>query len=251
MAQLNITLNQEEILELLQDSRPDAFKNLLQGCLNGVLQVESSEQLKAEPYERTGARTDSRNRNRERPRVTRLGKIELKVPRHRNVPFNTLVFDNYKRSEAALVTTMAEMVVGGVSTAKVSRVMEEIGGTSFSKQAVSDACKVLDSAVEDFRIRPLDEETVMLLPKDMRRCTRTSNYLERLNKEVKRRSRVIGIFPNTSSAIRLLGALLMEENDRWATMRKIYYKAAIQELKERTHLLIDLARQQCLLAKVA
>ncbi|MCI6602724.1 MAG: transposase [Clostridiales bacterium] len=93
--------------------------------------------------------------------------------------------------------------------------------------------------------------TVMLLPKDMRRCTRTSNYLERLNKEVKRRSRVIGIFPNTSSAIRLLGAHLMEENDRWATMRKIYYKAAIQELKERTHLLIDLARQQCLLAEVA
>lgn len=93
--------------------------------------------------------------------------------------------------------------------------------------------------------------TVMLLPKDMRRCTRTSNYLERLNKEVKRRSRVIGIFPNTSSAIRLLGAHLMEENDRWATMRKIYYKAAIQELKERTHMLIDLARQQCLLAEVA
>lgn len=93
--------------------------------------------------------------------------------------------------------------------------------------------------------------TVMLLPKDMRRCTRTSNYLERLNKEVKRRSRVIGIFPNTSSAIRLLGAHRMEENDRWATMRKIYYKAAIQELKARTHLLIDLARQQCPLAEVA
>lgn len=92
---------------------------------------------------------------------------------------------------------------------------------------------------------------VMLLPKDMRRCTRTSNYLERLNKEVKRRSRVIGIFPNTSSAMRLLEAHLMEKNDRWATMRKIYYKAAIQELKERTHLLIDLARQQCLLAEVA
>ena len=43
----------------------------------------------------------------------------------------------------------------------------------------------------------------------------------------------------------------MEENDRWAAMRKIYYKAAIQELKERTHLLIDFARQQCLLAEVA
>jgi len=123
MAQLNITLNQEEILELLQDSRPDAFKNLLQESLNGVLKAESAEQLRAEPYERTEERTDSRNGTRDRPLVTRLGRIELKVPRHRNVPFKTLVFDNYKRSEAALVTTMAEMVIGGVSTAKVGRVM--------------------------------------------------------------------------------------------------------------------------------
>ena len=61
MAQLNITLNQEEILELLQDSRPDAFKNLLQESLNGVLKAESAEQLRAEPYERTEERTDSRN----------------------------------------------------------------------------------------------------------------------------------------------------------------------------------------------
>lgn len=67
MAPLNITLNQEEILELLQDSRPDEFKNLLQECLNGVLQVESSEQLKAEPYERTEARTDHRNGTRDLP----------------------------------------------------------------------------------------------------------------------------------------------------------------------------------------
>lgn len=98
MAQLNITLNQEEILELLQDSRPDAFKNLLQESLNGVLKAESAEQLRAEPYERTEERTDSRNGTRDRPLVTRLGRIELKVPRHRNVPFKTLVFDNYKRS---------------------------------------------------------------------------------------------------------------------------------------------------------
>lgn len=54
---------------------------------------------------------------RTRALTTRIGSIELDVPRHRNVPFKTLVFDNYKRSEAALVTVMAEMVVAGVSTA--------------------------------------------------------------------------------------------------------------------------------------
>ena len=410
MAQLNITLNQEEILGLLQDSSSEAFKKLLQESLNGLLKVESSERLQAERYERTEKRTDSRNGTRERPLVTRLGKIELKVPRHRDVPFRTLVFENYKRSEAALVTTMAEMVVAGVSTAKVGRVMEELCGTSYSKQAVSEACKVLDKSVEEFRTRPLEDEyyfviadatylkvrenhrivgkalqtamainakgvkeiigvsladiesyeswkrflgslrqrglkhmymftsdaheglvsalheiypdvpwqrcqehfrrnitddvpktmkpglrseliemfncetleqarakrdeifadyggkfpkametldlgfddamTVLLLPQSMRRCTRTSNYLERFNREIKRRANVIGIFPNGDSVIRQMGALLMEEHERWATKRKLYYMPAGQELKEKAQVLIDLAHEQGRLAKV-
>ena len=81
---------------------------------------------------------------RDRPSVTWLDTIELKDQRHRNVPFMILVLDN---CEAALVTTMAEMIIGGVSTAKVGRAMEKICGTTFSKQAVSEACKVLDSTV--------------------------------------------------------------------------------------------------------
>ena len=85
----------------------------------------------------------------------------------------------------------------------------------------------------------------------MRRCARTSNYLERLNKEIKRRSKVVVIFPNTNSALRLLGAVLIEVNDRWATMRPIYSKASGLELKKKSQLLIDLARQQCLLAEAA
>ena len=322
-----------------------------------------------------------------------------------------MVFENSKRSEAALVTTMAEMVVAGVSTAKVGRVMREICGKSFSKQSVSEACAELDAAVEAFRSGPIepgclfvmvdatyikvreehrivskalmiamaltsagrkeiigfdladreeaatwkaflaslkkrgltdvrmltsdahegivsalgqvfptvpwqrcqahfarnvcdaapkrlraglrselvemfnceglgeaiarrdeiiadysgeapdamrcldegfdDAMTVMLLPGDMRRCTRTSNYLERLNREVKRRSRVIGIFPNAASATRLMGALLMEENDRWKSTRKIYYSPACKELEERAGELIELARKQQDLRKAA
>ena len=107
MAQINITLNQDEILQLLSNNREDAFKKLLQDSLNSILQAESTEQLKADKYERSQERTDSRNGSRERILKTRIGKLELVVPRHRNVPFKTLIFDNYKRNEAALVTTMA------------------------------------------------------------------------------------------------------------------------------------------------
>ena len=123
MAQLNITLDQKEILQLLTDSRPDAFREILQTGLNRILQAESSEQLKAEKYERTEERTDSRNGSRERELQTRLGRITLNVPRHRNQPFKTLIFENYSRSERALITTMAEMVVEGVSTRKISNVI--------------------------------------------------------------------------------------------------------------------------------
>ena len=84
------------------------------------------------------------------------------MPRHRNVPFKTLVFENYRRSEAALVTTMAEMVISGVSTAKVGRVMEEICGKSFSKQSVSEAYTELGVAIDAFCNRCLKTTTCLL-----------------------------------------------------------------------------------------
>ena len=93
MAHINITLSQEEILQLLSDNREDAFKRLLQESLNNILQAESAEQLKAGKYERSEERTDSRNGYRTRELTTRIGKIELVVPRHRNVPFRSLIFD--------------------------------------------------------------------------------------------------------------------------------------------------------------
>ena len=157
MAQLNITLNQEEILQLLSSNRDDAFRILLQDSLNSILEAESTEQLRAGKYERSAERTDSRNGTRERNLYTRIGKIELVVPRHREVPFKSLIFDNYKRSEAALVTTMAEMVVAGVSTRKVAKVVETLCGTTYSKSMVSEVCKDLDNAVNRFRNRPLTD----------------------------------------------------------------------------------------------
>lgn len=156
MAQLNITLNQDEILQLLSADREDAFRTLLQESLNSVLKAGSQEQLQAAPYERSEGRTDSRNGFRTRDLKTRIGTITLNVPRHRNQSFHTMVFENYSRSETALVTTMAEMVVSGVSTRKVARVVETLCGTSVSKSTVSEVCKDLDKEVEAFRNRPIE-----------------------------------------------------------------------------------------------
>lgn len=405
MAQLNITLNQDEILQLLTDNRDDAFRALLAESLNSILQAESTAQLGAEPYERSSTRSDSRNGSRDRNLKTRIGTITLAVPRHRNVPFHTLVFDNYSRSEATLVTTMAEMVVNGVSTRKVSKVMETLCGTSYSKSTVSEACKGLDKAVNSFKKRPLegdykfmyvdatyfkvrgehrigskammvalaitdggkreilgfeiydnesketwklfleslkerglrdpkiitsdahdgiiyaiskifpntpwqrcqthfsrnilshapskyqkaihaalldmyhsdtveearakrndiideykevapkamecldngfeDAMTVMTLPEACRKYLRTSNHLERLNKELKRRSNVIGVFPNEGSLNRLIGSVLIELNDVYSLEQKIpLTRTSLEKLEACTAQLILIAKEQ-------
>lgn len=155
MSQVNITVDYEEVVALFSKERNEAFAYLMEKILNAFLLAESDEQIGAARHERSEDRADYRNGTRERPLVTRIGKITLKVPRHRNVPFVTMVFDNYQRSEAALLTTMMEMVVQGVSTRKVSNVVEELCGTSISKSTVSELCKRLDEGINEFKNRKL------------------------------------------------------------------------------------------------
>ena len=403
MAQINLTLNQEEILELLGADKSEAFKALLTKSLNAVLKAESAQQLGAEPYERSKERCDCRNGFRERTLNTRIGSIVLAVPRHCNVPFKSMIFDNYSRSEAALMTTMAEMVVLGVSTRKVAKVMETLCGNTFSKSAVSEACKELDDAVNKFQTRPLTGEypfltvdatyfkvrengrivskalliayatnqngyreivgfqacakeskeswkefigslkkrglsgvkiiisdahegivsavsqvysdvpwqrcqyhfakniseaapkkyqaglraelnamfqcetiseapkkrdeiiaeyhdvaeaamscldngfesamTIMVLSKGLRRYYRTSNHIERLNKELKRRSKVIGVFPNTQSLLRLMGSLLLHRNEI-VQARRVFSSNTLLELQKLSPRLKKIAEEQ-------
>lgn len=155
MSQVNITLDYEEVVALFSKERNEAFAYLMEKILNAFLLAESEEQIGAAKHERSYERADYRNGTRERPLVTRIGSITLKVPRHRNIPFVTMIFDHYQRSEAALLTTMMEMVVQGVSTRKVSKVVEELCGTSFSKSTVSELCKRLDDGINDFKNREL------------------------------------------------------------------------------------------------
>ncbi len=156
MAQFNITLNEEHLKGLfLSDGKDEAFSKLLEEVFNQVLLAQSTEQLGAAPYERTEERTAYRNGTRDRELTTRVGKLTLKVPRHRNGQFSTELFSRYQRSEQALVLAMMEMVINGVSTRKVELITEELCGEKFSKSTVSALCKQLDPIVHAFRTRPL------------------------------------------------------------------------------------------------
>ena len=315
-----------------------------------------------------------------------------------------MIFDNYSRSEAALIAAMAEMVVNGVSTRKVTLIVEQLCGKSISKSSVSDLCKDLDKAVREFKERPLKGNypflivdatyfkvrenqrviskalmiglainengkreivgfelyscenkdnwydffmrlqsrglkglkmitsdahegilhgirrvfpdvpwqrcqfhfaknivekapkkyqaglrmelsamfqsasikearkkreailkeyaeiapnamecldlgfesamTVFCFPESIRKLVRTSNHIERVNKELKRRSNAIGVFPNGGSVIRLMGTLLLEHHEKLQAKKRDFYKPVYEEILSQSEKLIQIAREQ-------
>ena len=163
MTQLNITLNEETLKELMLGNRDEALRKLLEAVFNAILKAEASEQVGADLYERTDERQTYRNGYRERQFKTRVGSLELLIPKLRNGTFSTTLFANYERSERALVLALMEMVLQGVSTRKVSNITETLCGTSFSKSTVSKLCEELDKEVEQFRRRPLTKAYPFLI----------------------------------------------------------------------------------------
>jgi len=135
----------------------DLIKALMKEALQEVLEGEMTDFLGAGPGERTESRSGYRAGYYGRSLVTRIGKLELRIPRDRGGEFSTALFERYARSEKALVAALAEMYVQGVSTRKVKAMTEELCGHSFSASAISAINKGLDEALAKFAHRPLDE----------------------------------------------------------------------------------------------
>jgi len=133
------------------------LKPLIQTALQEVLEAEMTEALGAEKGERSEGRLGYRSGYYPRSLITRVGKIELKVPQDRQGRFSTELFERYQRSEKALVAALAEMYVQGVSTRKVKQVTEELVGHAFSASAISAVNKRLDASLKAFCERKLKE----------------------------------------------------------------------------------------------
>lgn len=157
MEQLNFTLAKDFFLDLFKENKEDAFARLIQEMLNQFILAESDEVIGASAYERCDARRDSRNGYRERSIGLRVGKITLRIPRHRDEPFHPSLLDNYQRNEQALISSMMEMVANGVATRNVQKITEALCGTKFSKSTVSNLCKRLSIEVDAFRRRTLTQ----------------------------------------------------------------------------------------------
>lgn len=141
----------------------DAIAGLLEEVLNQVLEAQATEQAGAGRYERAEGRAAYRNGYRTRQLYTRIGPLTLRVPQLRDGSFSTEIFNRYQRSEQALVLSLMELVVNGVSTRKVTRITEELCGASFSKSTVSQLCTALDARVRAFNDRSLDSFPFVLV----------------------------------------------------------------------------------------
>lgn len=146
----------DEVKALLQQDT-DFLKELVTNLLQQVLEAEMDEALRAAKSERSESRLGYRSGYYHRSLITRVGKLELRVPQDRQGRFSTEVFERYQRSEKALVATLAEMYIQGVSTRKVKAITEELCGHQFSASSVSAIVNRLDSQLKEFAERRLEE----------------------------------------------------------------------------------------------
>jgi len=135
----------------------DFIRQLVERTVQQVLEAEMTSFLGAESYERNGVRRGWRNGYKPRTLKTRVGELELMVPKDRDGEFQTELFGRYQRSEKAFVLAMLQMYVEGVSTRKVSAITEALCGLEISKSQVSALTQKLDAEIQDWRKRPLAE----------------------------------------------------------------------------------------------
>lgn len=133
----------------------DALRVMLQHLIHETLEREFQQFLGAAPFERSPERRGVRNGHRHRRLLTRVGALELKVPRDRAGHFQPALFQRYQRSEQALVLALIEMYLQGISTRKVSAVVEQLCGTTISASEISALTKTLDASLAAWRTRAL------------------------------------------------------------------------------------------------
>ncbi|WP_035668870.1 IS256 family transposase, partial [Halalkalibacter akibai] len=157
MTQLQFSLDLDVLKESVMNSNIEAVvKSSIVLVLNEFMEKERDEFLQAASYERSPERRDYRNGYYERELIIAIGKIKLRVPRTREGDFSPSIFERFSRVDQALTLSMLEMVVNGVSTRKVTNIVEQLCGESVSKSFVSSLTEKLDPIVNKWANRPLN-----------------------------------------------------------------------------------------------
>ncbi len=226
MTQIQVSFDEDTLREVLLGDK--GAEVLLEKVMNEILQAEMTEHLGAEPGEHTDDRRGYRNGSYERELTTRIGRLKLEVPRDREGTFQTKLFERYQRSEKALVTTLMQMVLQGVSTRRVKKITTELCGREFSRQTVSNLTERLDEQVRAWAHRPLEKEYPFLLADAMQLKIRHRDAVRSATALI-----VVGISEDGQREILGLKIALRETGESWEEL--------FEELKDRGLRRVELA----------
>jgi len=141
---------------LMQNGFENAVPEIMETFLNFAMQTERENYLQAKPYERTADRIDVANGFKPKTVKTRYGALSLQIPQTRVTEFYPSCLEKGLRSERALVSTISEMYINGVSNKKITKVLETMCGLEVSSAQVSRCVQKMDEELDAWRNRPLD-----------------------------------------------------------------------------------------------
>jgi transposase-like protein len=153
----------EVVVQLLCENGLGHMAEAIRILMNQAMIAQRAQALQAQPYERTEERRGHANGFKDKTVDTRIGAITFQVPQTRGVQFYPSALERGVRSERALKLAVAEMYVQGVSTRKVTEVMQQLCGLEVSSSQVSRAMQLLDEELAAWRSRPLGEMPYLLL----------------------------------------------------------------------------------------
>ena len=136
----------------------ELVRSTVEDTLNKLLDAEADQLCGAKRYERSADRVDTRAGSYDRSLETKAGKVSLKVPRLRSLPFETQIIERYKRRESSVEEALVEMYLAGVSVRRVEDITEALWGTRVSSSTVSEMNKKIYERIESWRTHPLDGE---------------------------------------------------------------------------------------------
>jgi transposase-like protein len=153
----------EDVIQMLAANGDNKFSRVIEKVVNEAMKLERAKVLNAEPYERTEGRAGYANGFKDKTLALATGKVLLKIPQVRGLEFYPSCIEKGIRSERALKLAIAEMYVKGVSTRRVSDIVEILCGTEVSSSQVSRLGKELDKEVSAWRARPLGQIQYLVL----------------------------------------------------------------------------------------
>lgn len=186
-----------DLVELVRkgaaDTDLDFLREALMVLVHAIMEAEATEKTGASYGERTPDRITQRNGYRKRPWDTRVGSVELRIPKLREGSYFPSLLEPRRRSEKALLSVVQQAYVEGVSTRRVDDLVKALGCEGISKSQVSRICQELDSVVEAFLSRPLDGGPYLYL------------WLDALTQKVREAGRIVNVSVVVATAVNVEG----------------------------------------------